>query len=100
MQDFQYTRILSHGQITDLSQGYKADYPFSIYLRPKEGVEYQDDVLVRCRCMCDMRCPTCPWRWVTGLLRLSWSWLPTRYRWMSTMSTGEPETLNSKALWD
>ena len=53
MQDFQYTRILSHGQITDLSQGYKADYPFSIYLRPKEGVEYQDDVLVRCRCMCD-----------------------------------------------
>ena len=53
MQDFQYTRILSHGQITDLSHGYKADYPFSIYLRPKEGVEYQDDVLVRCRCMCD-----------------------------------------------
>ena len=53
MQDFQYTRILSHGQITDLSQGYKADYPFSIYMRPKEGVEYQDDVLVRCRCMCD-----------------------------------------------
>lgn len=53
MQDFQYTRILSHGQITDLSQGYKADYPFSVYLRPKEGVEYQDDVLVRCRCMCD-----------------------------------------------
>lgn len=53
MQDFQYTRILSHGQIKDLSQGYKADYPFSVYLRPKEGVEYQDDVLVRCRCMCD-----------------------------------------------
>ena len=53
MQDFQYTRILSHGQITDLSEGYKADYPFSVYLRPKEGVEYQDDVLVRCRCMCD-----------------------------------------------
>ena len=53
MQDFQYTRILSHGQITDLSQGYKADYPFSVYLRPKEGVGYQDDVLVRCRCMCD-----------------------------------------------
>ena len=53
MQDFQYTRILSHGQITDLSQGYKADYPFSVYLSPKEGVEYQDDVLVRCRCMCD-----------------------------------------------
>lgn len=53
MQDFQYTRILSHGQITDLSEGYRADYPFSIYLRPKEGVEYQDDILVRCRCMCD-----------------------------------------------
>ena len=53
MQDFQYTRILSHGQITDLSEGYRADYPFSVYLRPKEGVEYQDDVLVRCRCMCD-----------------------------------------------
>ena len=53
MQDFQYTRILSHGQITDLSEGYRADYPFSIYLRPKEGVEYQDDVLVKCRCMCD-----------------------------------------------
>ena len=53
MQDFQYTRILSHGQITDLSEGYRADYPFSVYLRPKEGVEYQDDVLVKCRCMCD-----------------------------------------------
>ena len=53
MQDFQYTRVLSHGQITDLSGGYRADYPFSIYLRPKEGVEYTDDVLVRCRCMCD-----------------------------------------------
>ena len=53
MADFQYTRVLSHGQITDLSEGYRADYPFSIYLRPKEGVEYTDDVLVRCRCMCD-----------------------------------------------
>lgn len=53
MQDFQYTRVLSHGQITDLSGGYRADYPFSIYLRPKDGVEYADDVLVRCRCMCD-----------------------------------------------
>ena len=53
MQDFQYTRILSHGQIEDLSEGYRADYPFSVYLRPKEGVEYQDDVLVKCRCMCD-----------------------------------------------
>ena len=53
MADFQYTRVLSHGQITDLSGGYCADYPFSIYLRPKEGVEYADDVLVRCRCMCD-----------------------------------------------
>ena len=53
MQVCQYTSVLSHWQITDLSGGYRADYPFSIYLRPKEGVEYADDVLVRCRCMCD-----------------------------------------------
>ena len=41
MADFQYTRVLSHGQITDLSGGYRADYPFSIYLRPKEGARKQ-----------------------------------------------------------
>ena len=53
MADFQYTRVLSHGRIESLARGYKTEYPFSIYIRPKEGVEYPDDMLVRCRCMCD-----------------------------------------------
>ena len=63
MADFQYTRVLSHGQITDLSGGYRADYPFSIYLRPKEGVEYADDVgprrdtAGRVRCLLGSRKP-------------------------------------------
>ena len=52
MQDFQYNRVLSHGQITDLSEGYRTNYPFSIFLRPKKE-EYPDDILVRCRCLCD-----------------------------------------------
>ena len=35
MADFQYTRVLSHGRIESLARGYKTEYPFSIYIRPK-----------------------------------------------------------------
>ena len=44
-------RIVSHGQIKDLSQGFKLPNgaPFSIYIRPKYSVSTLDTVLtVRC----------------------------------------------------
>lgn len=49
---FQYLRFLSHGMIADLSNGFKRDYPFSIYIRPKETT-MQTDVTVSCRLVCD-----------------------------------------------
>lgn len=44
-------RIVSHGQITDLSQGFKLpnDAPFSVYIRPKSSVSALDTVVsVKC----------------------------------------------------
>ena len=44
-------RIVSHGQISDLSGGFKlpGGQPFSIYVRPKEDTDVLDTVLsVRC----------------------------------------------------
>lgn len=44
-------RVVSHGQITDLTKGFRLESgnPFSVYVRPKEGVASFDCILsVRC----------------------------------------------------
>lgn len=47
------TRILSKGQIKDLSTGFSlGGTPFSIYVRSKE-LSMENDTLVRCRLICD-----------------------------------------------
>lgn len=52
MSNMQDLRVLSHGKITDLSNGFKRDYSFSVYVRPKEDT-LANDVLLNCRCTCD-----------------------------------------------
>ena len=54
-------RILSHGKITDLSQGFRmADgATFSIMLLPKNGSSV-DVELVNCRCVCDKEASELP----------------------------------------
>lgn len=48
----QYLRILSHGKITDLTNGFRKNVPFSVYVRPKNDTLAQD-ILISCRCFCD-----------------------------------------------
>lgn len=46
-------RILSKGQITDLSQGFNlGGVPFSVFVRPKE-VSMEANTLVKCQLICD-----------------------------------------------
>lgn len=48
----QTIRILSHGQIDDLSAVFKMKTPFSVYVRPKQ-TNLDSDVLLNCKCICD-----------------------------------------------
>lgn len=48
----QYLRILSHGQITDLANGFRKNVPFSVYVRPKTDT-IATDILLKCLCFCD-----------------------------------------------
>lgn len=49
----EYQRLLSKGQITDLSKGFNlGGVPFSVYLRSKTGV-VENDTLIRCKLLCD-----------------------------------------------
>lgn len=54
MNEMQSLRVLSHGKITDLSNGFKlpGNVAFSVYVRPKEDT-LANDVLLNCRCTCD-----------------------------------------------
>lgn len=53
METMQFLRILTHGQITDLSNGFDLDgQPFSIYVRPKSTVT-NTDTTVSVQCFCD-----------------------------------------------
>ena len=49
-----YMRVLSHGKISDLSNGFalKNNTPFSIYVRPKND-DGALDTIVSCKCMND-----------------------------------------------
>lgn len=47
------TRILSHGQITDLSRGFNlGGIPFSVYVRAKNA-SMESDTLIKCKLICD-----------------------------------------------
>lgn len=62
---FQFLRFLSHGKITDLTNGFSKNYPFSVYIRPKDTT-LQTDVTVSCRLYCEtenseLPVPLCDW---------------------------------------
>lgn len=50
----QILRVLSHGKIEDLSNGFKLprQASFSVYVRPKEDT-LANDILIECKCICD-----------------------------------------------
>lgn len=53
-------RVLSHGKVTDLSQGFDlGGKPFSIFVRPKT-VTMEANVLVSCKCICDKEASDLP----------------------------------------
>lgn len=53
-------RVLSHGQITDLSQGFDlGGKPFSVFVRPKK-VTMEANVLLNCKCICDKEASDLP----------------------------------------
>ncbi len=54
MNEMQSLRVLSHGKLTDLSEGFKLDgsVSFSVYVRPKETT-LNNDVVLNCKCLCD-----------------------------------------------
>lgn len=53
-------RILSKGQITDISQGFSlGSIPFSIFVRPKK-VTMEANTLVRCHLICDKKASDFP----------------------------------------
>lgn len=63
--EFQIMRVLAHGQLQDLSQGFKRNSPFSVYIRAKTAT-LERDVLVNCKCISDkeispLPCPIGDW---------------------------------------
>ena len=53
MSEMYSLRILSHGQVTDLSSGFSlGGKPFSIFVRPKLPT-MEANVVVPCKCICD-----------------------------------------------
>lgn len=60
MNEMQFLRILSHGQITNLADGFALDgQPFSIYVRPKQTVTAMD-MVVSAKCICDTELSSLP----------------------------------------
>lgn len=57
----QYGRVLSHGKVTDLSNGFKKNSPFSIYVKPLRTT-MDVDVNISVRCLCDNECSIVPVR--------------------------------------
>ncbi len=53
-------RVLSHGKVTDLSEGFSLDgKPFSIFVKPKNAT-MDASVLVTCKCFCDKEASALP----------------------------------------
>lgn len=53
-------RVLSHGQITDLTKGFDlGGIPFSVFIRPK-GTSMEMNVLLDCRLICDEKAGAFP----------------------------------------
>lgn len=61
MNEMQSLRVLSHGKITDLSNGFKlpGNVAFSVYVRPKETTLDYDKTL-EVRCVCDEQASALP----------------------------------------
>lgn len=55
-------RILSHGKITDLSNGFSlpGKAPFSIFVREKGIATMSTNVLMDCKCICDQSASALP----------------------------------------
>ena len=49
MQD---NRVLAHGKIADISNGFKMQSAFSVYVKPKK-LTMEHDVVINVRCICD-----------------------------------------------
>lgn len=52
--DMYSLRVLSKGQISDLSKGFNlGGKPFSVYVRSKSATEIATDMLLNCKLICD-----------------------------------------------
>lgn len=54
MNEMYSLRILSKGQITDLTNGSKLNggVPFSVFVRPKKP-SMEQNTIIQCKCLCD-----------------------------------------------
>ncbi len=54
MNEMQTLRVLSHGKVTDLENGFKLPQsaPFSVYVRPKTTA-MAADIVISAKCICD-----------------------------------------------
>jgi len=60
MEQMYAMRVLTHGQITDLTNGFNlGGKVFSIFVRPK-SVSMEANVLVSCKCICDKTASNLP----------------------------------------
>lgn len=61
MYEMQFLRILTHGKVTDISDGFKLPdgRPFSVYVRPKSSTDNVDTV-VNAKCIGDSAASAIP----------------------------------------
>ena len=61
MYDMQFLRILTHGKVASLTNGFKLDdgRPFSVYVRPKSSTD-DVDVVVNAKCIGDSAASAIP----------------------------------------
>lgn len=61
MCEMQFLRVLSHGKLSNLSEGFKLphDVPFSVYVRPKEST-IDADIVINAKCICDKEASALP----------------------------------------
>ena len=88
-------RIVSHGKIDDLSNGFKlpGEVPFSVYVRPKFSTSTLDTVLA-VRCSQDEKPSEAPYRSTTGHRWRLWKSHPIRKSLRQTTSIGA-----AAAMW-
>ena len=60
--DMYSLRVLSHGEITDLSEDFSLKgRPFSIFVRPKKlQSSLETSILLECKCICDKHSSNLP----------------------------------------